>query len=188
MIAAGGGRPGVPGPPPAPRADGRAATREPAGEDVDTNRALDELLAGRLKPGVYQWRTPPVPGAVGDASWTGRAEEAGWRGFHLDGRRACGKDAFLRLCADVFEVPALAGGDWDDLARCLRDLSWTPAKHGYLVLYESWAELADADQKALRIVLDVFGDAVEAWRGTPTPMTVLMSSVGVEVAGVPRLA
>jgi len=155
---------------------------------VDANRALNELLAGTLKPGVYQWRTPPAPGALGDTSWIERAEEAGWRGFHLDGRRARGKDAFLRLCADVFEVPALAGGDWDDLAGCLEDLSWTPAKNGYLVLYESWAELADADQKSLRVVLDVFGAAVKAWRDTPTPMTVLMSSVGVEVAGVPRLA
>ncbi|MFA1546361.1 barstar family protein [Actinomadura chokoriensis] len=155
---------------------------------MDANQALNQLLAGRLKPGVYQWRTSPTPGAVGDKRWTDRAEEAGWRGFHLDGRRARDKGAFLRLCADVFEVPSLADGDWDDLVACLEDLSWTPAKNGYLVLYESWAELADADQKSLRIVLDVFGDAVKAWRDTPTPMTVLMSSVGVEVAGVPRLA
>jgi hypothetical protein len=154
---------------------------------VDANQALDELLAGRLRPGVYQWRTPPVPGAVGDTGWTRRAEEAGYRGFHLDGRRARGKDAFLRLCAGVFGVPALAGGDWDDLADCLRDLSWTPAKNGYVVLYESWAELADTDQKALPVVLDVFEDAVKAWRDTPTPLTVLMAGVGVEVAGVPRL-
>lgn len=154
---------------------------------MDANQALNELLAGRLKPGVYQWRTPPVPGAVGDTGWTRRAEEAGWRGFHLDGRRARGKDAFLRLCADVFEVPALADGDWDDFADYLRDLSWAPAKNGYVVLYESWAELADTDQKALRIVLDVFGDAVKAWRDTPTPMLVLMAGVGAEVAGVPRL-
>ncbi|QKW40045.1 barstar family protein [Actinomadura sp. NAK00032] len=155
---------------------------------MDANQALNELLAGRLEPGVYQWRTPPVPGAVGDTSWTERAEEAGWRGFHLDGRRARDKAGFLRLCAAVFEAPALADGDWDDLAAALRDLSWAPAKNGYLVLYESWAELADTDHKSLRMVLDVFGDAVKAWRATSTPMTVLMSSVGVEVAGVPRLA
>ncbi|CNF06257.1 Barstar (barnase inhibitor) [Mycobacterium tuberculosis] len=154
---------------------------------MDADQALNELLAGRLRPGVYQWRTPPVPGALGDTGWTRRAEEAGYRGFHLDGRRARGKDAFLRLCAGVFGAPALADGDWGDLADCLRDLSWTPAKNGYVVLYESWAELADTDQKALRFVLDVFEDAVKAWRDTPTPLTVLMAGVGVEVAGVPRL-
>lgn len=177
MIAAGGA-----GPPRAPR------TQELPGDDVDANQALTELLAERLKPGVYQWRTPPVPGAIGDTSWTGRAEEAGWRGFHLDGRRARDRDSFLRLCAGVFELPEGAGADWDDLGACLKDLSWTPAKNGYLVFYESWAELADADPKSLRAVLDVFAGAVKAWRDTPTPMTVLMSSVGVEVAGVPRLA
>lgn len=155
---------------------------------MDANRALTELLAGRLKPGVHQWRTLPMPGAVGDTSWTERDEEAGWRGFHLDGRRARDKDSFLRLCAGVFEVPQGSADGWDALGDSLADLSWTPAKNGYVVLYESWAELADADQQSFRTVLDVFAGAVKAWRDTTTPMTVLMSSVGVEVAGVPRLA
>ncbi|PRX00984.1 UNVERIFIED_ORG: barstar (barnase inhibitor) [Actinomadura viridilutea] len=155
---------------------------------MDANRALDELLIGRLKPGVYQWRTPPVPGAVGDTSWMERAEQAGWRAYHLDGRRARDKDAFLRLCAEVFAFPARFGGDWDGLEECLTDLAWAPARNGYLVLYESWAELAEADQASFRTVLDIFGKAVESWRETATPMTVLLSNVGVEVAGVPRLA
>ncbi|MGI5324575.1 barstar family protein [Actinomadura nitritigenes] len=155
---------------------------------MNANRALDELLAGRLRSGVYQWRTPAVPGAVGDTSWTERAEEAGWHAVHLDGRRARDKDGFLRMCAESFEFPDWFGGNWDALEDCLSDLSWTPAKSGYLVLYESWSELADADQSAFRTVLDVFGSAVKAWRDTPTPMVVLLASVGVEVAGVPRLA
>ncbi|TDC93963.1 hypothetical protein E1285_09320 [Actinomadura sp. 7K507] len=180
MIAAGGaGR---------PRAARTRGEHEPPGDDVDANQALTELLAGRLAPGLYQWRTPPVPGAVGDTSWTERAEEAGLRAFHLDGRRARDKDAFLRLCADVFELPTGAADDWDALRESLADLSWAPAKSGYLVRYESWAELADADQRSFRAVLDVFAAAVKAWRDTSTPMTVLMSSVGVEVAGVPRIA
>ncbi|MEU8118982.1 barstar family protein [Spirillospora sp. NPDC049024] len=154
---------------------------------MNADQALTELLAGRLEPGVYQWRIPPVPGAVGDTSWMERAEEAGWRGFYLDGRRARTEEAFLRLCAGVFDPPEGAGAGWDDLGRYLRDLSWAPAKHGYMVLYESWAELAETDPASLRAVLDVFAAAVKTWRDTPTPMTVLMSSVGVEVAGVPRL-
>ncbi|TYB49271.1 barstar family protein [Actinomadura chibensis] len=159
------------------------------GEDVDANQALTELLAGRLKPGVYQWRTPPVPGAIGDTAWTERAEDAGWRGFHLDGRRARDADSFLRLCADVFELPPEEAPDgWAALGDRLADLSWTPTKNGYLVLYESWSELADADQPAFRAVLDVFARAVRTWRDSSTPMVVLISSVGVEAAGIPRLA
>lgn len=153
---------------------------------MDANQALTALLEGRLAPGVYQWRTPPVPGAVGDTGWIEPAEDAGLRAYHLDGRRARDKDSFLRLCADVFEMPGGKPRDWDGLRAALTDLTWAPAKIGYLVRYDSWAELADADQQALRAVLDVFSKAVKAWRNTSTPMTVLLSSVGVELAGVPR--
>lgn len=157
-------------------------------DDVDANRALDELIAGRLAPGVYQWRTPPAPGALGDAAWTERADEAGWRGFHLDGRRASDSDEFLRLCGETFGFPEGVGTTWEALEGALTDLSWAPAEHGYMVLYESWSELAEDDQPAFRAVLDLFAGAVKRWRDTATPMTVLLSSVGVEVAGVPRLA
>ncbi|GGU95326.1 barstar family protein [Actinomadura sp. LOL_016] len=155
---------------------------------MDANRALDELIAERLAPGVYQWRTPPAPGALGDTTWTERAAEAGWRGFHLDGRRASGSDGFLRLCGETFEFPEGVGTTWDALEGALTDLSWVPAEHGYMVLYESWSELAEEDQPAFRAVLDLFAGAVKRRRDTATPMTVLLSSVGVEVAGVPRLA
>ncbi|WP_242908607.1 barstar family protein [Actinomadura terrae] len=156
---------------------------------MNADRAMDELLAERLRPGVYQWRTlPDGPCAAGGAGWAGRAEKAGWRAFHLDGHRVRDKDAFLRLCAEVFAFPEWFGGNWDALEDCLADLSWAPACAGYVVLYESWAELAEADQASFRTILDVFADAVEAWRDTPTPMTVLLPSTGAEVAGVPRLA
>lgn len=154
---------------------------------MDANRALTRLVEGDLKPGVYQWRTAAVPGAVGDTGWTARAGEEGWRAYHLDGRRARGKDAFLALCAEVFGFPDWFGGNWDALEDCLADLSWAGARKGFVVLYESWAELAEADQASFRTALAVFKGAVEIWRDTATPMTVLLSSVGVEVAGVPRL-
>ncbi|MFC5185933.1 barstar family protein [Actinomadura harenae] len=154
---------------------------------MDANQALDELLTGRLKPGVYQWRAAPGRAASHDLGWMERAAEQGWRPFHLDGRRARDKDAFLRLCAEAFDLPDYFGNNWDALEDCLTDLSWAPAEQGYVVLYESWAELADADQASFRTALDVFAEAVASWRDTPTPMTVMLSSVGVEVAGVPRL-
>lgn len=154
---------------------------------MDANQALDELLTGRLKPGVYQWRAAPGHGAGRDLSWRERAAEQGWRPFHLDGRRARDKDAFLTLCAEAFELPDYFGRNWDALEDCLTDLSWAPADKGYVVLYEAWAELADADQASFRTALDVFAEAVASWRDTPTPMVVMLTSVGVEVAGVPRL-
>ncbi|MBE1532353.1 barstar family protein [Actinomadura algeriensis] len=155
---------------------------------MDANRALDELIAGRVTPDVYQWRTLPAAGALGDTTWTERAAAAGRRGFHLDGRHACDSDGFLRMCRETFEFPEGVGTTWDALESALTDLSWAPAEHGYVVLYESWSELAEEDQPAFRAALDLFASAVKRRRDTATPMTVLLSSVGVEVAGVPRLA
>ncbi|QXJ23042.1 barstar family protein [Actinomadura graeca] len=155
---------------------------------MDAEQALDDLLAGRVNPGVYQWTTRPAPDADSGTSWRERAERAGWRGFHLDGHHVRDKEAFLRLCAEVFDFPEWFGGNWDALADCLADLSWTSARHSRVVLYESWPELAEAEPESFRTVLDVFADAVEVWRDTPTPMTVILSSVGVEAEGVPRIA
>ncbi|MFB4316399.1 barstar family protein [Actinomadura sp. 21ATH] len=156
---------------------------------MDASGAIDEMIEGRVEPGVYQWRAPTAPGAgVAATGWAEKAEKAGWRAFHLDGHRARDRESFLRLSAGVFDLPDWFGGNWDALEDCLRDLSWAPADRGYLVVYEAWAELAEADQGAFRTALGVLTGAVRHWRDTGTPMTVLLSSMGVEVAGVPRLA
>lgn len=152
---------------------------------MDANRALDELLAGRLEPGVYQWRAPGTE-TVG-TGWIGRAERAGWRPFPLDGRGVRDKDSFLSRCAEAFGFPDWFGGNWDALEDCLNDLEWAPARDGRLVLYEAWSELADADQASFRTALDVFAEAVAAWRDTATPMSVLLWSADAEVADVPVL-
>ncbi|WP_067450643.1 barstar family protein [Actinomadura macra] len=153
---------------------------------MNADQALNELLADRLKPGVYQCRA--LPDAVAVTDWAERAELAGWRGFHIDGHRVRDKGAFLRLCAETFRFPSWFGGNWDALEDCLTDLSWTSARHGRVVLYESWSELAEADPESFRTAVGVFADVVEVWRDTPTPMTVFLPSVGMEAAGVPRLA
>jgi hypothetical protein len=54
-------------------------------------------------------------------------------------------------------------------------------------VYEAWAVLAEADQGAFRTALGVFTETVKYWQDTGAPMTVLLSSMGVEVAGVPKL-
>ncbi|MEU5880964.1 barstar family protein [Spirillospora sp. NPDC047279] len=148
---------------------------------MDAKNALNELLAGRLEPGVFQWRPP------GSLDWAGRAERAGLRVFALDGRTVRDKESFLRRCAEVFEFPDWFGANWDALEDCLTDLSWAPAPKGYLIGYESWNDLAEADQGSFRTALDVFAEAVESWRDSDTPMTVLLSSAEAEAEGVPWL-
>jgi hypothetical protein len=54
------------------------SSREATG-DMDASSALTEMIEGRLKPGVYQWSAPAVPGAeAAGTGWTERAEDAAW--------------------------------------------------------------------------------------------------------------
>ncbi|MFL6057240.1 MAG: barstar family protein [Actinoallomurus sp.] len=131
---------------------------------------IEELLTGHRAPGVYTWpvdRREAARGAV-------EAERAGWRVFWLDVRGVRDKQALLQRCAEELVLPSYFGRNWDALEECLRDLSWVPANTGYLVIYDHWRELADADPAAHRTLLDVFGAAVEHWRDTSTPMAVLL--------------
>ncbi|WP_019631626.1 barstar family protein [Actinomadura atramentaria] len=151
---------------------------------TDAHRLVADVVAGRVKPGVYQWRSA----AAGRGTWREPAERAGWRTFYLDGHLIRNRAAFLRHCAETFAFPDWFGQNWDALEECLRDLSWLPAANGSLVVYDAWTELAGSDEPVFRTALAVFGEAVEAWRDTATPMTVLLPSAATEVAGVPKLA
>ncbi|MBW8487041.1 barstar family protein [Actinomadura parmotrematis] len=146
---------------------------------MDTDRAVTELLAGRRPPGLYRW---PVAGTADTTAALSRAAGEGVRAFHLDGARIAGKDGLLRACADAFDLPEWFGANWDALEDSLTDLSWAPSRRGYLVVYDGWERLADADEGSFRTVLDVFAEAVASWRDTATPMSVLLPA---ELDGTP---
>lgn len=131
---------------------------------------IAELLAGRLEAGVYDW---PVDRRVAARDAT-EAERAGWRVFWLDARGVHDKRTLLDRCAEEFALPSYFGHNWDALQDCLRDLSWVPAVAGYLVVYDHWREPAGADPATHRTLMEIFDAAVRSWRGTPTPMAVLL--------------
>jgi hypothetical protein len=143
---------------------------------------VGDLVTGRVKPGVYQWRTA----TAARGGWRGPAERAGWHAFHLDGHLIRGKDALLRHCAEAFAFPR--PGDWDELEAHLADLSWLPPARGRLLVYEAWTELAETEPASFRAALDVLTRTAEAWRDTVTPVVVLLPSTTTEIAGVPKLA
>jgi hypothetical protein len=133
---------------------------------------IEELLTGRREPGVHSWAADRREAARGVTE----AERAGWRVFWLDGAGVRDKRTLLTRCAEEFALPSYFGHNWDALQDSLRDLSWTPANCGYLVVYDHWGELADADPAAHRVLMDVFATAVDHWRHTATPMAVLLLS------------
>ena len=131
---------------------------------------IEELLTGRREPSVATWRADRREAARGMTE----AERAGWRVFWLDGTGLGDKRALLDRCAEEFAFPSHFGRNWDALQDFLRDLSWAPAARGYLVVYDHWGDLADADPASHRMLMDVFDTAVAYWRGTGTPMAVLL--------------
>jgi RNAse (barnase) inhibitor barstar len=133
---------------------------------------IEELLTGRREPGVHSWVADRREAARGATE----AERAGWRVFWLDGAGVRDKRTLLARCAEEFALPSYFGHNWDALQDSLRDLSWTPANCGYLVVYDHWGELADADPATHRTLVDVFETAVDYWRRTSTPMAVLLLS------------
>ncbi|MCD0453216.1 barstar family protein [Actinocorallia sp. API 0066] len=169
---------------------------------------LEDLIAGRVAPGVYRWRIDPeelfrtvrkaqaaaptrtaegrlaLPLVMGGGHadlemppWLIRAEDAGWEVFGLG--PADSKDAFLAQAGEVLEFPDYYNAhSWDAFYDLLTDMEWLPAERGYLVVWPGWPDLAERDADAFTTALDVFGDAVDAWAESDTPMYVLLPGEG----------
>jgi hypothetical protein len=143
---------------------------------------LGSLLHGEIAPGVYRWAS-----RASAINVVRRAEQVGWRCFALDGQRIAFKDDFLRACAAAMHLPAYFGYNWDALEDALRDLAWTPAERGYLVLYDGTGHFAHARPDEFAVALSILHDAVDSWRPTPTPMAVLLRGLGRAGPRIPLL-
>ncbi len=146
------------------------------------NDRLTDLLTGHVKPGIYRLTQQT---GVGEIAHT--AARHGWRFAQLDGRQITSKAAFLESCAGALDFPKHFGNNWDALADSVRDLSWAPAEHGYLVLYDNASVFAAACPADFAVALDILRSAVASWRETSTPMTVLLRRAGRATALIPRL-
>jgi RNAse (barnase) inhibitor barstar len=145
---------------------------------------LGPLLAGQAKPGVYRWT---IPGSTRRSDVEGAAREAGWRLFWLAGQSVTEKDELLDLCADGFGFPDWFGHNWDALGDCLTDLTWVETESGFLVVYAGWQALAQESPEDFGTALQIFEEAVDLWRDSDTPMTVLLPGEGEGVGRIPLL-
>ncbi|MCZ7413532.1 MULTISPECIES: barstar family protein [unclassified Streptomyces] len=132
---------------------------------------LSGVLDGSLPPGLYRWR--PSEGDPGPAEGP---EEAGWDSRVVDLADVSGKSGFLQRCAESLGFPDSFGYNWDALADCLTDLSWTdPPEQGRLLLVRGWDRFTEAAPRDAATAADVLAAAVGFWGGRATPMTVLLS-------------
>lgn len=130
--------------------------------------ALGALLADPAAAGGFR-----VISRAPTAILRRRIDRTGRRCFVLDGNTISDKATFLRACAQAMAFPAYFGHNWDALDECLTDLAWAPA-HGYAILYENVAPFIRQAPAEWSVARDILIDAVDYWRGTRTPLVVLL--------------
>ena len=140
---------------------------------------LAAVLAGHEKPGIHLWH-----GAFDVADVRHSVEHAGWGFAYVDGwTRGETKAAFLAAVGEALDFPDYYGQNFDALADCLHDIG--SGKDGVVLLWDGWATLARADEKAFSIALSVLGSRVNADRGVP--FSVLLRGEGPAVPGISSL-
>jgi hypothetical protein len=140
---------------------------------------LAAVLSGREEPGIHLWH-----GAFDVADVRHSVEHAGWGFGHVDGwTRGDTKAAFLAAVGEALGFPDHYGQNFDALADCLHDIG--AGVDGVVLLWDGWATLARADEKAFSIALSVLGSRVNADRGVP--FSVLLRGEGPPVPGVTSL-
>jgi hypothetical protein len=145
---------------------------------------LDTVLADPAIAGIYR-----LPGRPPVAALRERIERAGLRCFTLDGDGITDKASFLRACAEALAFPAYFGRNWDAFEECLTDPSLAPANgaRGTVLLYDHTAPFIRHAPDDWAVALDILAGAVEYWRRTPTPLSVLLRRTGGLAPTLPRL-
>ena len=140
---------------------------------------LAALLARREPPGIHHWHAALAVDDVRHA-----VEHAGWGFGHVDGwTRADSKAAFLAEVGETLGFPDWYGQNFDALADCLHDVG--AGTDGVVLLWDGWATLARADERAFSVALSVLGSRVAADRGVP--FSVLLRGEGPVVPGITSL-
>ena len=139
---------------------------------------LAAVLAGRTPPGLYSWHA-----GFDVAEVRHTVEHAGWGFGHVDGLHAQTKPDLLRAFGEALDFPDWYGQNFDALADCLSDVGRSGV--GTVLLWDGWATLARADEKAFDIALTVLGSRVHADRGVP--FSVLLRGDGPPVPGITSL-
>jgi hypothetical protein len=140
---------------------------------------LAAVLAGHEAPGIHLWHA-----AFDVADVRHSVEHAGWGFAHVDGWAGGEtKAAFLAAVGEALDFPDYYGQNFDALADCLHDIGRNV--DGVVLLWDGWATLARADEKAFSIALSVLGSRVHADRGVP--FSVLLRGEGPDVPGISSL-
>lgn len=101
------------------------------------------------------------------------ARELEFRVVPIDFAGCRDRDEVLERFAAALRFPDWFGHNWDALADCLSDLSWSPAD-GYLLLLDHAAAWRAAAPDDFATLLAVLGDAAAAWTAQQLPFWALV--------------
>lgn len=135
---------------------------------------LRAILADPGKAGVYH-----LP-QIDKAQLMAAAKAGGLAAFRVDLSNTGDKEQMLTAIAKALEFPDWFGHNFDALADCLADMSWTPAD-GYLLLLEHCDGIHGKAEQDFVSALQIFNQAANDWReeGMPFWCLVEMQSDGI---------
>lgn len=112
----------------------------------------------------------------------------GYQFIDFDGRPASGKPSLMDQAARAFDLPPHFGANWDALADCVMDLSWTPGLR-WVVLVRGLERLYALDPESYRMTVDILEEAAQFWADQEQPFIVLLTAdCGPATLDLPAIA
>lgn len=139
---------------------------------------LRAILADPGKAGVYH-----LP-QIDKSQLMAAAKAGGLAAFRVDLTNAGDKEQMLTAVAKALSFPDWFGHNFDALADCLADMSWTPAD-GYLVLLEHCDGIHGKAEEAFVGALQIFDQAANDWREEGVPFWCLVEMQADGIAWLP---
>ena len=112
----------------------------------------------------------------------------GYQFIELDCRGVSEKSGLMETAARAFALPGHFGNNWDALADCLMDLSWTPGLR-WVVLVHGLDRLHVLDPDSSRTLLEILAETCEFWEEQERPFIALLTEdCGPEALHLPPVA
>ena len=121
-----------------------------------TPEKLTATLAEPAEAGVFHLPIAKAP----DIAAAARANR--FRAVRIDLADCEDKDAVLSAVAAALEFPDWFGHNWDALADCLTDLSWSEAS-GYVLVFSGTGNFAGTAPDDFDTLIEILSQASASW-------------------------
>ncbi|MBM3394387.1 MAG: barstar family protein [Betaproteobacteria bacterium] len=112
----------------------------------------------------------------------------GYQFVDLDCTSASDKQSFLQIARRAFSLPADFGDNWDALADCLMDLSWSGGLR-WVVLARALERLWAREPDSFHTAVDILDETAQFWAEQEQPFIVLLAEdCGPEALKLPPVA